>query len=75
MALSNASFLPDEKDCAESWRAQRWSDGVHCVVCGSTKVESRSEQYRGHRYPGTRVFPPVVHTTPLVRCEDGDGVV
>ena len=48
MALSNASFLPDEKDCAESWRAQRWSDGVQCVACGSRQVESRTEQYRGH---------------------------
>ena len=48
MALTNASFLPDEKDCAETWRAQRWPDGVECVSCGSHQIQCRTEQYRAH---------------------------
>jgi transposase-like protein len=46
MALSNASFLPDAKDCAETWREQRWPEGVVCVRCGSDQVQCRTEQYR-----------------------------
>lgn len=48
MALSNASFLPDEQDCAESWREQRWPDGVECVECDSKEVQCRTEAYRGY---------------------------
>jgi transposase-like protein len=48
MALSNASYLPDEKDCAETWRQQRWPNGVACVKCGSTQVQCRTENYRQH---------------------------
>lgn len=48
MALTHASFLPDAKDCAESWREQRWPEGVRCVRCGSKNVQCRTEQYRDH---------------------------
>lgn len=48
MALSNASFLPNEQDCAESWREQRWPEGVKCVRCGSSEVRCRTKQYRGY---------------------------
>lgn len=48
MALTYASFLPDAKDCAESWRAQRWPEGVRCVECGSRQVQCRTEQYRDY---------------------------
>lgn len=47
MALTNASFLPNEADCAETWRAQRWPRGVRCVYCGSANVGCRSRRYRG----------------------------
>jgi transposase-like protein len=48
MALSNASFLPSAQDCAETWRAQRWPEGVECVACSSKQVQCRTEQYRDH---------------------------
>lgn len=48
MSLSNASFLPDGKDCAETWREQRWPAGVRCVSCGSDQVQCRTERYRAH---------------------------
>lgn len=48
MSLSEASFLPDGKDCAETWREQRWSEGVRCVRCGSDQVQCRTERYRAH---------------------------
>ena len=38
MALSEESFLPDAEDCAETWRALRWPDGLRCVRCGSSDV-------------------------------------
>lgn len=31
MALSKATFLPDPKDCAGTWREPRWPDGVEWV--------------------------------------------
>lgn len=46
MALTNASFLPDEVDCAEIWRRQRWPEGVRYVSCGSNKIQCRTQQYR-----------------------------
>ena len=33
------------------------------------------EHLRGHRHPGARGLPPVVHAAPLVGHENGDGVV
>jgi transposase-like protein len=46
--LINASFLPNEADCAETWRAQRWPNGVWCMYCRSTNVECQSRRYRGY---------------------------
>ncbi len=48
MALTKASFWPDEADCAETWRKVRWPDGVRCVECGSQDVTCRTQNYRGH---------------------------
>jgi len=38
MALSEASFLPDAEDYAETWRRLRWPDGSECVECGSADI-------------------------------------
>ncbi|MCS4142427.1 hypothetical protein GGQ15_002825 [Salinibacter ruber] len=45
MALSEESFLPDEEDCAETWRALRWPDGPECVECGSSDVAVQDWDY------------------------------
>jgi transposase-like protein len=45
MALSEESFLPDEEDCAETWRALRWPDGPECVECGSGDVAVQDWDY------------------------------
>jgi len=45
MALSKTSFLPDEEDCAETWRALRWPDGPQCVECGSMDVAVQDWDY------------------------------
>jgi transposase-like protein len=47
MALSEESFLPDEEDCAETWRALRWPDGPECVECGSGDVAVQDWDYLG----------------------------
>lgn len=46
--LSNESFIPGEKECAETLRQIRWADGITCVVCGSSHVKRRTEIYRYH---------------------------
>lgn len=46
--LSNESFIPDERECAETLRQIRWADGITCVGCGSFHVKCRTEIYRGH---------------------------
>ena len=48
MTVSNASFLPDAQECAETWREQRWPAGVECVRCGSNQVQCRTQVYRDH---------------------------
>lgn len=48
MALSKESFLPDQADCAETWREVRWPDGAHCPECGSKEVQTRQRNYRDH---------------------------
>ena len=52
MGLSKESFLPDEADCAETWRRLRWPDGLECPDCGSTDVQTRQKNHRNcfHRY-------------------------
>lgn len=45
MALTEESFLPDEEDCAETWRALRWPDGPECVECGSPDVAVQDWDY------------------------------
>jgi len=45
MALSETSFLPDEEDCAETWRTLRWPDGPQCVECGSMDVAVQDWDY------------------------------
>jgi len=52
MALSKESFLPDEDDCAETWRQLRWPDGPKCPECGSAEIQIRQENHRDcfHRY-------------------------
>jgi len=52
MGLSKESFLPDEADCAETWRQPRWPEGLKCPDCGSTDVQTRQKNHRNcfHRY-------------------------
>jgi hypothetical protein len=38
MGLSKESFLPDEADCAETWRQLHWPEGVECPEYGSTEI-------------------------------------
>jgi len=45
MALSEESFLPDEEDCTETWRALRWPDGPECMECGSGNVAVQDWDY------------------------------
>ncbi|WP_423824361.1 transposase [Salinibacter ruber] len=43
--MSEESFLPDEEDCAETWRALRWPDEPQCVECGSSDVALQDWDY------------------------------
>ena len=47
MALSKESFLPDEVDCAETWRQLRWTEGPECPECGSIEIQTRLKNRRG----------------------------
>lgn len=47
MALSKESFLPDEVDCAETWRQLRWTEGPECPECGSIEIQTRQKNRRG----------------------------
>jgi transposase-like protein len=44
MALSKESFLPDEADCAETWRQLRWTEGPECPECGSMEIQTRQKK-------------------------------
>lgn len=46
MALSKESFLPDEADCAETWRQLRWPEGLKCPECGSTEIQTHRKNRR-----------------------------
>lgn len=46
--LSNESFMPDEEECAETFRQIHWANGVTCVDCGSSNVKCRTENYRDY---------------------------
>jgi len=52
MALDDESFLPDEADCAQTWRALRWPDGLQCPRCHSDDIQTRQKNHRRcfHRY-------------------------
>ena len=40
--------MPDQADCAETWREVRRPDGVRCPECGSEEVQTRQKGYRDH---------------------------
>ncbi|MBB4090317.1 IS1 family transposase [Salinibacter ruber] len=51
--MDKESFLPDEADCAETWRQPRWpEEGPECPDCGSTEIQTRQKNRRNcfHRY-------------------------
>ena len=44
MALDDESFLPDEADCAQTWRALRWPNGLQCPRCHSDDIHVKGGQ-------------------------------
>ena len=57
MALSKESFLPDEADCAETWRQLRWTEGPECPECGSMEIQTHQKKIVAAAFTTTAAGP------------------